>query len=230
MGWTAVARSLAGKGVTVANHNFGADRSEDGGTVLVFYEDEGGSLQTIKLPALAVRAKHRRKEGQQPCSGLDVAISFRSGNASSGPSPPLIGVNNTPDRPAAEVAWRTAAADPTTSVDNDIAGTGDPAAGTGMAMVAAPVAAAVACLAAAVGLVVWVRRRSKSRAPDPRVIELHSLLMQTVQAEFLLTYRQLIGRNVNSFDDYRRQIDVLSVAPKSITLGAELGRGNYGKQ
>ena len=40
------------------------------------------------------------------------------------------------------------------------------------------------------------------------------LLVQKVQAEFLLGYRQLIGSDVGSFDDYRAQIAAITVKPK----------------
>ena len=69
--------------------------------------------------------------------------------------------------------------------------------------------------------------------PHPRccgaVGWLAGLLLERVQAEFLLGYKQLINNDVNSFDDYKDQIAALTVKPKAITLGEELGRGNYGR-
>ena len=50
-----------------------------------------------------------------------------------------------------------------------------------------------------------------------------------MQAEFLLGYRQLIDNTVNSFDDYKEQIAAITVKPRAVTLGGELGRGNYGQ-
>ena len=58
---------------------------------------------------------------------------------------------------------------------------------------------------------------------------LAGLLLERVQAEFLLGYKQLINNDVNSFDDYKDQIAALTVKPKAITLGEELGLGNYGR-
>lgn len=42
-------------------------------------------------------------------------------------------------------------------------------------------------------------------------------------------YRQLIAGKVSSFDDYQRQIELITVKSSCIKLGAELGRGNYGR-
>ena len=39
------------------------------------------------------------------------------------------------------------------------------------------------------------------------------LVLQRVQAEFLLGYKQLINNDVNSFDDYKEQIAAITVKP-----------------
>ena len=47
-----------------------------------------------------------------------------------------------------------------------------------------------------------------------RLHSLAGLLIQKVQAEFLLGYRQLIDNDVGSFDDYRAQIAAITVKPQ----------------
>ena len=88
-----------------------------------------------------------------------------------------------------------------------------------------------AVMAVAVLVVAARRWQSRTRGPtmERHTIELHTLLLKRVQAEFLLGYRQLIAGKVRSFDDYQTQIDLLAVKPSCVKLhGAEIGRGNYG--
>ena len=49
-----------------------------------------------------------------------------------------------------------------------------------------------------------------------------------VRNQPLAGYRQLIAGHINSFDDYKKEVDALTVDPSAVKLGAELGSGNYG--
>ena len=82
--------------------------------------------------------------------------------------------------------------------------------------------AVLATLAAVAAVAVHQRRQDKcggcagataaSATERAQATELRSLLVQKVQAEFLLGYNQLLVVGVNSFDDYRDRIDAIEVA------------------
>jgi hypothetical protein len=92
------------------------------------------------------------------------------------------------------------------------------------------VAAGVVLFATVILVTLWRRRKAHSRGKDDgKIAELYALLLQRVQSEFLLGYKQLIGGAVASFDDYKQLIAGITVVPSAIKLGAELGRGNYGR-
>ena len=78
----------------------------------------------------------------------------------------------------------------------------------------------------------WVLNRRRGRGSTHRVANqtaaLRELLLQNVQAQFLLGYRQLIGINIGSFEEYQAQIAKLEVPASAITIEDELGKGNYG--
>ena len=97
------------------------------------------------------------------------------------------------------------------------------------AVVIGAVAAGIVLLGTVLLLALWRRRTTHSGGKDAgKIAELYALLLQRVQSEFLLGYKQLIGGAVASFDDYKQLIAGITVAPSAIKLGAELGRGNYG--
>ena len=88
----------------------------------------------------------------------------------------------------------------------------------------------VGLIGAAAGAAVLRRRRRLPhllRASREEFV-LCNLVLQKVQAEFLLGYRQLIRKDVNSFEDYKIEISAFEVAASQIKLGVEIGRGNYG--
>ena len=114
---------------------------------------------------------------------------------------------------------------------------GDGGDGLSGAAVGGIVAAIVLLVVAGVIALVAVRKRASQRGRGGRSgrptighysEEMHRLLLERVQGEFLLGYRQLIGGDINSFDDYKEQIEALTAKPSAIKLGAELGSGNYG--
>ena len=146
-----------------------------------------------------------------------------NGNGTAMPSP-APGQDQPPDTAGGTLG----ASDETSSTAASSSSSGDDGLGGGaIAGVVVGVLVVVVVVVVVALLAAW-RTRQQDTPLDARVAELHTLLLKRVQAEFLLGYRQLIGDDVNSFDDYQEQIAAVTVKPRAITLGTELGRGNYG--
>ena len=107
------------------------------------------------------------------------------------------------------------------------------AAGEGGSVNLVPVIVGVIAAMLVVCLVVaWVLNHRRGRGSTHRVAKqmaaLRELLLQNVQAQFLLGYRQLIGIDIASFEEYQAQIATFEVSASAIMIEDELGKGNYG--
>ena len=90
------------------------------------------------------------------------------------------------------------------------------------------------CALAACAVWRWRRHRNPLGGAARRKVaeqsaELYALLLKKVQSNFLLNYRQLMDRDLTSFEEFEEQIGLINVPASAVVVGAELGRGNYGR-